>query len=135
MEGGPPGPRLAPPASPCGLCTSQRLAADRGSTLQGCQKLSLAPNWITRVVMPETPPPIAPNVAERMLRSTVPGSGLKLLNRLKNSERNSNDRLSLKRMVFVIEKSTVPIPGSRIASVLGAVPNRPNGVCPKPPVL
>src|SRR5258708_34741026 len=85
--------------------------------------------------MPCTPPPTAPNVAERMFKSTVAGSGLKLLNRLKNSVRNSNERASLIRNFLLTEKSTTAIPGNRIASVRGAVPNRPKGVCWKAPVL
>jgi hypothetical protein len=41
------------------------------------QNISLAPSCITRVVTPCTPPPMAPKVAELILRSSVEGSGLK----------------------------------------------------------
>src|SRR5712692_4419875 len=76
--------------------------------------------------MPCTPPPILPKLAERMLRSSEPGSGLKWLNRLKISDRNCNCRDSWKRMDLESEKSTLFSPGSRIAAVRGEVPKRPN---------
>ena len=40
----------------------------RGSA--AAQKWNLAPSWMTRVVRPRTPPPTAPKVTERMLRSS-----------------------------------------------------------------
>src|ERR1051325_3555267 len=81
------------------------------------------------------PPPTEPNVAERMFRSTVCGSGLKWFRRLKNSVRNSNARFSLKRTDLCTEKSTISVPGSRTALVRGAVPNRPKGPGVKAAVL
>ena len=70
---------------------------------------------MTRVVTPCTPPPTAPNVADRILRSTVAGSGLKWFVRLKNSVRNSMCRPSDIGKILLMEKSPLAIPGSRIA--------------------
>src|SRR6266545_7959797 len=91
------------------------------------QNRNLAPSWMTRVVTPCTPNPTAPKKAERILRSTVPGSGLKWFVRLKNSARNSRRRCSESANVLLTEKSPLAIPGSRIALVRGDVPKRPKG--------
>src|SRR4029434_373398 len=99
------------------------------------QKLSFAPNWITRVVTPCTPPPMLPKVGERRLRSTVCGSGLKWLKRLKISVRNSNERDSPNLNRLLTEKSELITPGRRIAPVRGELPKRPNGACANAAVL
>src|SRR5207247_2187243 len=65
---------------------------------------------MTRVVTPCTPPPTAPNVFERILRSTVPGSGLKWFVRLKNSVRNSRQPLLRERERLVDRKVSVGNP-------------------------
>src|SRR5262249_38682877 len=83
----------------------------------------------TRVVIPCTPPPIAPNVAEFKFVSTVCGSGLYWLKKLNISARNSKALVSLKRNDFVAEKSKFHRPGSRIAFVRGDVPYWPNCAC------
>src|SRR4029077_16086207 len=85
--------------------------------------------------MPWTPPPTMPNVAERLFKSNVAGSGLKFFRKLKNSERNSSDLVSVNRTDLLIEKSTFVMPGRRTASVRGEVPKRPNGACAKAAVL
>src|SRR4051794_40950553 len=90
---------------------------------------------MTRVVIPRTPPPTEPNVADRMFLSTVLGSGLKWLKRLKTSVLNSGRRRSLIGNDLFTEKLKLTSPGSRIAFVRGAVPNRPNGVCANASVL
>src|SRR5438034_9349007 len=99
------------------------------------QNISLAPSWITRVVTPCTPPPMAPKVAERILRSSEEGSGLKWFVRLKISVRNSRSRPSERRNVLFTEKSALPIPGRRMALVRGDVPKRPKGASTKAAVL
>src|SRR5262245_46880427 len=88
-----------------------------------------------RVVTPCTPPPMLPNVGACRLRSTVCGSGLKWLKRLKISARNSNERDSPTPNRLLTEKSALLMPGNRIAPVRGEVPKRPNGACTNAEVL
>src|SRR5262245_6261439 len=76
-----------------------------------------------------------PNVAERIFRSSVEGSGLKWFVRLKISVRNSRSRPSARRNVLFTEKSALAMPGSRMALVRGDVPKRPKGVSAKAAVL
>src|SRR4029077_1063911 len=90
---------------------------------------------MTRVVIPETPRPTEPYVAEFRFVSTVAGSGLYWLNRLNISARNSKDFDSRKRNDLFAEKSKFQIPGSRNASVRGELPYWPNCACTKAAVL
>src|SRR5262249_16301467 len=70
---------------------------------------------------------MVPNVFEFRLRSTVVGSGLKWLKRLKISVRNSKRRNSPILICLLTEKSELMAPGNRIAPVRGEVPKRPAG--------
>src|SRR5215210_7978585 len=90
---------------------------------------------MTRVVTPRTPPPIAPKVCDAKFKSTVCGSGLKWLKRLKISVRNSNSRDSPILNRLLTEKSKLTTPGRRMAPVRGEVPNRPKAGAAKAAVL
>src|SRR5258705_13008560 len=84
---------------------------------------------------PLTPPAIVPKVLELRALTTVLGSALKCLNRLKKSTRNWKLVDSVNLMPLVAEKSSLMRPGIRKASVRGELPKAAGCAVKKAAVL